>query len=87
MRSFYPRFRLYAIQKWPFSGTYPLINSHPWSFYMRIRYQYASLLLKSLSLAYNEVHLYFIPDHEMRIKGDHLWREKLFENERNRKED
>ncbi len=35
-----------------FSGTYPLIISHPWSFYMR-------LFLESLSLAYNEVQLYF----------------------------
>jgi hypothetical protein len=38
MCSFYPRFCVYAIQKWPFSGTYPLINSHPWSFYMWICY-------------------------------------------------
>jgi len=38
MQSIYLRFRLYAILKWPFSGTYPEINSHPWSFYMRIRY-------------------------------------------------
>ncbi len=38
MRTFYLRFRVYAIQKWPFSVTYPLINSHPWSFYMQIHY-------------------------------------------------
>jgi len=38
MRSFYLRFCIYAIQKLPFSGTYPLNNSHPWSFYMQICY-------------------------------------------------
>jgi len=38
MRSFYLQFCVYAIQKWPFSGTYPLIISHPWSFYMQIHY-------------------------------------------------
>jgi len=38
MQTFYLRFRVYAIQKWPFYGTNPLINSHPWSFYMRIHY-------------------------------------------------
>jgi len=38
MRSFYLRFLVYAIEKWPFSGTYPLIYSHPWSLYMRIHY-------------------------------------------------
>ncbi len=36
MRSFYLRFCIYAIQKWPFSGTYPLIYSHPRSFYKQI---------------------------------------------------
>jgi hypothetical protein len=41
-----------------FSGTYPLIYSHPWSFYIRICYMQA-YFLESLSLAYNEVHLYF----------------------------
>jgi len=41
MRSFYLRFRVYAIQKWPFSGTHPLIYSHPWSFYMWICYMQA----------------------------------------------
>ncbi len=38
IQSFYLQFRVYAIQKWPFSGTYPLINGHPWSFYIRICY-------------------------------------------------
>ena len=32
-----------------FSGTYPLIYNHPWSFYMWIRSTYASLFLESLS--------------------------------------
>ncbi len=36
MQSFYLQFHIYTIQKWPFSGTYPLIFSHPWSFYMWI---------------------------------------------------
>jgi len=27
MRPFYLRFRVHVIQKWPFSGTYPLIYS------------------------------------------------------------
>jgi len=27
-----------VIEKWPFSGTYLLIYSNPWSFYMRICY-------------------------------------------------
>jgi len=38
MLSFYLRFCVYAIQNDIFSGTYPLIISHPWSFYMRIHY-------------------------------------------------
>ncbi len=37
----YMRFGVYAIQEWPFSGTYPLIYSHPWAFYMRIHYMRA----------------------------------------------
>ena len=41
MQSFYLRFRVFATEKWLFSGTYPLIYSHPWSFYMRIRYMRA----------------------------------------------
>ncbi len=32
MRSFYLRFHVYAIEKWPFSGTYPLIYVNPRSF-------------------------------------------------------
>ncbi len=32
-----------------FSGTYPLIYSHPWSFYMRIRYMRAYFLSPYLS--------------------------------------
>jgi hypothetical protein len=42
------RFGVYAIQKWPFSGTFSLINSHPWSFYMQICYTFASQFLESL---------------------------------------
>jgi len=41
MQSFYLRFRVYEIEKWPFSGTYPLIYSNPWCFYMRIHYMRA----------------------------------------------
>jgi len=41
MRSFYLRIRVYAIEKWPFSVTYPLINSDAWSFYMRFHYMRA----------------------------------------------
>jgi len=41
-----------------FSGTYHLIYSNPWSFYMRIRYMRAYFWSPYLSLAYNEVHLY-----------------------------
>ncbi len=37
MRSFYLQFHVNAIWKWPFSRTYPLIYSHPWSFYIQIR--------------------------------------------------
>jgi len=32
MRSFYLRIRVYGIEKWSFSGTYPLIYSDQWSF-------------------------------------------------------
>jgi hypothetical protein len=39
--------------------TYPLIYSHPWSFYMHIYLLYASHILRSLSIAYNEVRLYY----------------------------
>jgi len=38
MLSFYLRFCVYAIQKWLFCGTYPLINSQPRYFYMWIHY-------------------------------------------------
>ncbi len=36
MRSFYLRFRVYAIEI-----CYPLIYRHPWSFYMQIHYMRA----------------------------------------------
>ncbi len=57
MRSFYLQFCLYAIEKWPFSGTYPLIYGNPRSFYMQIHYKQAPFL-ESLSLAFIEIHLY-----------------------------
>jgi len=60
MRYFYLQFCAYAIEKWPFSGTYPLIYSDCWSFYMRIHYINASVFLDVLSLAYYEVNLYVI---------------------------
>ena len=41
MRSFYLRFCKYPIEKWPYSGTYPLIYSHYWPFQMWIRYMRA----------------------------------------------
>jgi len=41
-----------------FSGTYPLIYSNPWCFYMQISYM-RDYFFEPLSLAYNEVHLYF----------------------------
>ncbi len=64
MRVFYLRFRVYAIQKWPFSGTYPLINSHPWSFYMRICYMgvyfwspFLSHITRSTCILFDILHL------------------------------
>jgi len=41
MQSFYLRISLYAIEKWPFSGIYPLIYSDCRSFYMQIHYMLA----------------------------------------------
>jgi len=41
MRSFYLQFWVYAIEKWPFSGTYPLIYGNPRFFYMQIHYMRA----------------------------------------------
>ena len=41
LRSFYLRYRVNAIEKQPFSKTYPLIYSHTFSFYMVIRYMRA----------------------------------------------
>ncbi len=49
LRSFYLRFHAYAIEKWPFSGTYPLIYSYPWSFYIRIHYMRANFWSPCLS--------------------------------------
>jgi hypothetical protein len=38
MRSFYLRIHVYEIEMIFIYRTYPLIYSHPWSFYMRIHY-------------------------------------------------
>jgi len=38
VRSFYLRICVYAIEKWPFSGTYLLIYCDRWSFYIQIHY-------------------------------------------------
>ncbi len=37
MQTFYLQFQVYAIEKWPFSGTYPLIYGNPRSFYMLLK--------------------------------------------------
>ena len=57
MRSFYLRFCVYAIEKWPFSQN---LSSNLWYFqvFLYANSLYASLFLESLSLAYNEVRLY-----------------------------
>jgi len=58
MRSFYLRFRVYAIRKWPF---YWNLTSNLQSslVFLYANSLYASLFLESLSVEYNEVHLYF----------------------------
>jgi len=38
VRSFYLQFCIYGSEKWPFSGTYPLIYNNPWCFYMQFCY-------------------------------------------------
>jgi len=60
MRSFYLRFRVYAIRKWPFFWNL----SSNWQSSLVFLYAnslYGSLFLESLSLAYNEVQLYTKP--------------------------
>jgi hypothetical protein len=57
MRSFYLRFRLYAIQKWPFFLE-PILLFTVILVFLYANSLYASLFLESLSLAYNEVQLY-----------------------------
>jgi len=57
MRSFIFDFAYLRMKNWIFSGTYPLIYYYPRSFF-NSNSLYASLFLESLSLAYNEVHLY-----------------------------
>jgi hypothetical protein len=51
--------------------TYPLIYSHPWSFYTRI---HSSPILRSLSIAYNEVRLYYQVSHDRRSRERSLKR-------------
>jgi len=59
MRSFYLRFHVYAIQKWPFFWN--LSSNYQSSLvFLYANSLYASLFLQSLSLAYNKVHLYKI---------------------------
>ncbi len=70
-----------------FSGTYRLIYSHPWSFYMQICYMRA-YFFESLSLAYNEVHLYILFKY-MTFEMDYLsivfhYSEPLVHNPHNR---
>ncbi len=58
-RSFYLRFYIYAIQKWPFFWN--LSSNLQSSFvFFYANSLYASQLLESLSLTYNKVHLYLI---------------------------
>ncbi len=45
MLSFYLRYREYAIENWPFQGTYSLISGYPWSFHMRGPPVFTMLLL------------------------------------------
>jgi len=52
MRSFYLRFRVYAIQKWP------LFWNLSSDLQLSLVFLYASLFLESLSLEYNEFYLY-----------------------------
>jgi len=59
MRSFYLRFRVYAIQKWPFFWNLSS-NYQSALVFLYANSLYASLFLESLSLAYNEVQLYYI---------------------------
>ncbi len=57
MRSFFLRFRIYLNEKWPFSWN---LSSNLWysQVFLYANSLYSSLFLESLSLAYNEVHLY-----------------------------
>jgi len=57
MRSFYLQFRVYAIRKWPFFWNLTS-NLQSSLVFLYANSLYASLFLESLSLAYNEVHLY-----------------------------
>ncbi len=57
MRSFYLRFRGYAIKKWPLFWNLSSDLQSPLVF-LYANSLYASLFFEFLSLAYNEVHLY-----------------------------
>jgi len=57
MRTFYLRFRVYSIPKWPFFCNLTS-NLQSSLVFLYANSLYSSLFLESLSLAYNEVHLY-----------------------------
>ncbi len=59
MRSFYLRFRAYAIENWPFLRN---LSPNLWVslVFLYSNSLYTSLIFWSLSLAYNEVCLYFL---------------------------
>jgi len=66
MRSFYLRIHVYAIGKWPFFWN--LSSNLQWSFvFLYANSLYASIFVESLSLAYNEVHLYCWSKHAICI--------------------
>ncbi len=61
MRPFYLQFRVCAIEKWPFSWNLSS-NLQLSLVFLYANSLYASLFFESLSLAYNEVHLYLTMD-------------------------
>jgi len=69
MQSFYLRFRVYLIRKWPF---YWNLTSNLQSslVFLYANSLYASLFLESLSLEYNKVHLYF--EYYLRAKKHYI---------------
>ena len=60
MQSFYLRFHVYATQNWPFFWN-PSSNLHSSLVFLYAISLYASLFFQSLSLTYNEGHLYSQP--------------------------